>query len=318
LAKCKHKFDDVDGDEKEESQGLKERSEGVFNCLADVLPKRRVGYQLLKVLHCLLRVVGLADRLPASPVVVTTPPQNQFVERIVHGRLRQVGHRASDHRKENDTHGKYIHSVPAIAPLLQHFRRLVLASTYARVVNPRALVPVLAGRKAEVCNLKLVVVAQQQVFWLEVAVNDARRAMEVLDGVKHLGEVVSGVILWEATGIVFELDERKEVALLHQFEHDEKNLDCATRVVHDQFARAVPVLQVDYIVVLNALQKLDFVVENLLERRQRQPLHVVPLYYFYRQKLAAALVLGKLHSKRRTQLATLSSQNDIGQPPPCP
>ena len=148
--------------------------------------------------------------------------------------------------------------------------------------------------------------------------NDARRAMEVLDGVKHLGEVVSGVILWEATGIVFELDERKEVALLHQFEHDEKNLDCATRVVHDQFARAVPVLQVDYIVVLNALQKLDFVVENLLERRQRQPLHVVPLYYFYRQKLAAALVLGKLHSKRRTQLATLSSQNDIGQPPPCP
>ena len=55
--------------------------------------------------------------------------------------------------------------------------------------------------------------------------HNLRRRVQVIDGIKHLLEVKACILLGETPGIILQLDERKEVALLYQLKHDEEDLD---------------------------------------------------------------------------------------------
>ena len=132
---------------------------------------------------------------------------------------------------------------------------------------------------------------EKQILWLQVTVDDTCSAVEILNGIEHLSEVITSVIFREASSLVFEFYEREEVALLDQLKDNEKDLDCPARAIDNEFTVAVPVNEVDDVGVTDVLQQLYFVVKNLLKSWQRQPFHVVSLYNFYGQELPSLDVL---------------------------
>ena len=128
--------------------------------------------------------------------------------------------------------------------------------------------------------------AQQHILGLQVPVHDASCLVEVLDGIKHLCEIVTCEFLGEASTLVLPLDEGEEVSLLDEFEHNEENLDAFARLLNDSFSIAVVVDQLYNVGVFNLLQESHLVVEDLLERGQTDALDVVSLDDLDRQELA--------------------------------
>ena len=55
--------------------------------------------------------------------------------------------------------------------------------------------------------------------------HNLRRRVKVIDGIKHLLEVKSCILLGETSSFILQFDEREEVALLNQLKHDEEDLD---------------------------------------------------------------------------------------------
>ena len=67
--------------------------------------------------------------------------------------------------------------------------------------------------------------AEQQILGLQVAMDHTCCPVQVLDSVEHLCEIVAGEFLGETSSLVFLFDKREEVALLHELQHYEENLN---------------------------------------------------------------------------------------------
>ena len=80
-------------------------------------------------------------------------------------------------------------------------------------------------REPKVSYFQLVVRAQEQVLWLQIPMDHPCRPVQVLYGIKHLGEVVTGELLREPARFVFLFDEGEQVALLDEFKNYEEYLN---------------------------------------------------------------------------------------------
>jgi hypothetical protein len=147
-----------------------------------------------------------------------------------------------------------------------------------------AVVTLLARRETKVCNLQLIFLVKKQILWLEVPVHYARRIMQILNRAEELEEIVPSKALIEAALLVADLNEREEIALLHELQDDEKDLDSLPTGLNDYLSFAVVLDELYYIWVVHCLNEVYFILEDLLERLQIQLLHLMSFYDLYRIK----------------------------------
>ena len=117
--------------------------------------------------------------------------------------------------------------------------------------------------------------------------DNTRAVVEILNGTKQLFEVVPRELLVEASFVVLNFDEGKQVALLDQFQDNEVDLNCLLRFLNHYLAIDVVLHKPNDVRVIHLLEQCDFVQQNLLKHLQTNFLHVVPFYNLYGIKLVA-------------------------------
>merc|ERR1711907_591853 len=121
------------------------------------------------------------------------------------------------------------------------------------------LVDLLERPEAEISNLQVQVLVDQDVFELQIAVDD-RLALEIVERVKHLTEEVPASVLAHAAECLTEVEEQAAWDVL---KHDvDEVLDLAARGLLHMAFRAVAE-DVDDVLVLEALENLDFLLDSL-------------------------------------------------------
>ena len=237
----KHEFESVDDEGKEEEEWVVERASTAVDGLVNVFKNGCVFDNVIKLFFHLVNVIRLSNCAPTLPVILLLSANNQFVKWICHCGLVQIRHSPSNHCEQNDSHWENVDLVASVAFLLQNFRCLVLSSSYARKVDASSLVTIKTSWKPKVGNFELIVVAEQQIFRLQVAMNNFCWPMQVLHGIKHLFKVVSGVVFREPTCFILEFNEWEKISLLDKLKHNEKYLDGAAWLVIHNLALHIPV-----------------------------------------------------------------------------
>lgn len=107
---------------------------------------------------------------------------NELVESILDVCLSRVRERARNHQKEDHAHRKNIDVLAAVGTPLEDLRGLILTSADLRVVNAQPVVSLFPRRETEISYLKLVLLIEEEVFRLEIAMDNACSLMQVFNG----------------------------------------------------------------------------------------------------------------------------------------
>ena len=160
---------------------------------------------------------------------------------------------ALNNDEEDDSDGEHVNLSALVLLALLDLRCHVGhgATIGVEVIN------VLVAGKAEVSELQVKVVVDENVFELQVAVNDTARVHK-LNRLDHLVEEETACVLAHGAHVLTEVEEE---ATLDEFHHDEDEaVDDATGRFHNLAGIAV-LVHVDDALVLEVLQNGDLVVD---------------------------------------------------------
>ncbi len=139
-----------------------------------------------------------------------------FVNWIVWSCFLVIWQSTSNHYKDDYPYWKHIDLSAVIRSTLENFWGLILSCAYSRkMVNLWAVTSCRpTSAKSEISNLKLIVIGKQQILGLEVSMYNTLFTMQIFHRLYELFEVVARKSFWEPASLVFDFDERKQVALL--------------------------------------------------------------------------------------------------------
>ena len=169
----------------------------------------------------ILEIVGQILTADFLPVLVELLRVYQIVEVLISfGFLERED--ALDNDEQDDAHAEDVN----LATIIRlSFLDLGSHVRHGAAVG-RQLGDLFEGRKAEVSDLEVEVLVDEDVLQLEVAVHDRLR-LEVLEGIKHLAEEVAAAVLAHAAQRLTQVEEQTARNVL-ELDVDEV-LDLATR-----------------------------------------------------------------------------------------
>lgn len=139
-----------------------------------------------------------------SPELFKFVVVNKEVE-LISKRSRGEGRYPSKHNKENLRCSEEVNSRALVLLFHYDFRSHVIERSAVGLHLPSAVWTGEEAGHAEVCYLEVVLVIQQQVVWLQVAVRQAH-FVQVVDCVQKLVEIVPADALWEVLCYRYEIE----------------------------------------------------------------------------------------------------------------